>query len=357
MLKGYDDIKQHEKKLKHVNNIIRDIALKNPNITPITTKDYELFEEFFAKEEKHTYGNSWIYITQGAFGVGPENLGYKYYDGKNLCALAIYPKIEQPDITMIHWIRPMGENILSIIVDLAEKIKQEYGVYFYVKKLFPNQYEFLLRYGFGSINNFPWHSSAHSEDDTYPELIYDRKKIMQYLAHPTNATQLGRTLKEVKRFKRENKVEVIEDKFTEHAWNIVNTYFRSRKNFSDKLNVSSSLDYYNMIFSDYIKNKNLKKMILLVNDEPVGFYALMHDKKFDVISIYSYITLRQHYKYLTDLLKLHVFETENARYINSGGSEDEGIHNFKKKYLPSCENKMYWATNYSTKGGNEFQTN
>ncbi len=101
-----------------------------------------------------------------------------------------------------------------------------------------------------------------------------------------------------------------------------------------------------MIYFDKSGRQNIEKRILLVNDQPVGFYAILRDLKFDVANIYSYITLREHYKYLTDLLKLHVLETEKTKYINVGGSEDIGIYNFKQKYMPVNENIMLWATNY-----------
>ncbi|MHA1492049.1 MAG: hypothetical protein ACTSRI_20655 [Promethearchaeota archaeon] len=344
---SFDDIMQYDKKLEKVNGIMQKIAQDNEYITPIVPSDYGLFEAFFDKEERHTYGNSWLYVTQGAYGIGPEKLGYKYYDGKNLCTLALYPKIEQPNTIMLYWIRPLGETMLSVIVDLAEKIKQKYGVCSYVKKLFPDQYEFLLKNGFKSAFEFPWHSTAPLEDDTYPELIYDRIGTLDALSNPTNRTQLGRTLKEIRKFKCDNKVEITSNDFETRAWNVANTYFTTHNSISNKPNLSSSFDYYNMIHVDHSCHPDIEKKILLVNEKPVGFYIMMRNAKFNVTSIYSYITLRQHYKYLTDLLKLFVLETENTKYINSGGSEDIGIYAFKQKYLPVRENIMCWTTNYS----------
>jgi hypothetical protein len=345
VLTGCDDLKQYKKKLEHVNNIIRDIASKNPNITPITAKNYVLFEEFFAKEEKHTYGNSWIYVTQGTFGIGPENLGYKYYDGKNLCAIAIYPKIEQPDIIMLYWIRPMGENILSIIVELSEKIKQEYDVCSYVKKLFPEQYEFLLQHGFRSAKYFPWHSSAHSEDDTYPELIYDTKLTKQAIITSSRRSNLGSTLRNVEVLIRNNNIEMCEGNLQQQAWDIVNNYFLNYKEFASKPNISTPYDYYNMIFRDF-NNDNIERKIILVNGEPSGFVVLRRDKESNFTVPYCSIMLRQRYKRLADYYFIDLFKNESMKYINAGGSEDEGMHNFKQKYFPVQENLMCWATNY-----------
>jgi len=345
VLKG-NELKQHKEKLERVNNIIRDIASKTPNITPIVPADQTLFEEFFTKEERHTYGNSWLYITQSAFGIGSEDLGYKYYDGKNLCALSIHPKIEQPDIIMLYWIRPMGEEILPIIIDLAEKIKQKYNVYSYVKKLFSDQYEFLLQHGFRSTTEFPWHSTTHSEDDTYPELIFDREKTKAAIFDSPKRSRLGRILREVRKLGRDNTIEITSVDFQKHAWEIVNHYFTKYSEFASKINISSPFDYYNMIFLDDSRNDNIEKKIMVVNDNPVGFYVLMHDDRMDTTNLYSCITLRQQYKYLTDYFFINMFDTGKTKYINIGGSEDEGIHIFKSKYQPIKEDIMYWATNY-----------
>ena len=60
-----------EKELKQANNIIKEIAAENEYITPISPADHVLFEGMFDKEDQHTYGNSWIYVTQGTYGIGP----------------------------------------------------------------------------------------------------------------------------------------------------------------------------------------------------------------------------------------------------------------------------------------------
>lgn len=335
-------------KLKKSNEIIAAIADSEKCITPVVPEDYRLFEAFFAKEDRHTYGNSWIYVTQSTYGIGPHNLGYKYYDGENLCMLSIFPKIENPNIIVMYWIRPLGENILTIITEYAERIKQRYGICCYVKKIFPDQYEFLLKHGFKSVREFPWHSSAHSEDDTYPELIYEREKTLKAIENSTKRNRLGSVVRGVSKLKCENKIDITANNFKEYAWKITNDYFLEYSNLTNKPNLSNPFDYYNMIFhhSDSTQNTEVDKKIIFVNDEPVGFYVLMKDLKINTTSIYSYITLRQYYKYLTDLLNLSIFTSEKTKYINGGGSEDKGIWEFKEKYAPIKENMMYWATNY-----------
>lgn len=343
-----DLLQQYDKKLEKVNSIIQKIAAETKNITPMLPADYALFDEFFDKEERHTYGNSWIYVTQGTYGIGPEKLGYKYHDGENLCTMAIFPKLEQPDIIMLYWIRPLGPGMMPIIAKLAEEIKQKYGICSYVKKLFPDQYEYLLQHGFRSAKEFPWHSSAHSEDDTYPELIFDREKTCEAIAEAVSRSKLGNTFRKTLKLARENIIETTCDDFQESAWQIVNTYFRRHGEFARGINISTPFDYYNIIFQNLSRKKNnVTKQIVLVNKAPAGFYALEQNKNFNYTCLFASIMLRQDYKYLMDHFFISMLNNETTQFINVGGSEDEGLHAFKNKFKPLKQKIMFWATNYS----------
>ncbi|MBN2689175.1 MAG: hypothetical protein JXR42_01005 [Gammaproteobacteria bacterium] len=335
----------YKKKLQKANDLIERIAADYPEITPITKQDVSLFQDFFAKEARHTYGNSWIYVTQGTFGIGPENLGYKYYDGENLCALAVFPKIEQPEILMMYWIRPVGSSMIPIIAELAEEIKQKYKLCSYVKKIFPDQYEYLLKHGFQSAKNFPWHSSAHSEDDTYPELIYDREQTLRLIDSPEGSRQLRRIAKDVDRVFNKYNVKVSADNFVEDAWFIARRYFDFIGGTLNKINLSSAFDYHSMLFSRKVGDV-AQNGIAYFDGEPVGFYVADSDVEHSVTSIYAHIGLRYKYKYIVDCMHLHVFRVSKTKFINAGGSEDSGILAFKNKYAPRKENKMLWATNY-----------
>ena len=118
------------KELKKANEILLSISKRNKNITPITPQDYDLFNEFFSNEP-HTYGNSWSYIIQGMHGLGDNNLGYKYFDGKNLSAISIHPKIEHPEQLAMYFVRPMGKGMMKIIAELGKKYKEEFELQIY----------------------------------------------------------------------------------------------------------------------------------------------------------------------------------------------------------------------------------
>lgn len=333
-----------ENKLKKSNEIILAIAETEKYISPVIPEDYQLFEDFFEKEERHTYGNSWVYVTQGVCGIGPQNLGYKYYDGQNLCMLGISPKIEPPHQIILYWIRPLGKEMPKIIVDYSQKIKKKYGISSYVKKLFSDQYELFLSHGFKSSQEFPWHSSSHAEDDTYPELILDVNSILTAIRIASKRSSLGRSFREITKLADRHHIAITEVDFESHAWSVAKLYFEDYV-LNRKKNFSCEWDYYNPIFQNP-KRTSLIRNLVQVDSVPMGFYIIDQQKRFETASLYSMIVLKNHYKYLPDYILLKIAERHGFKYINLGGSEDSGIHNFKLKYKPVTTQTMHWATNY-----------
>lgn len=326
--------------LNKANQLLNEISSKNPCFSPITLNDFPLFEKFFQKEP-HTYGNSWTYITQGMYGTGPYNLGYKYYDGKNLSAVTIYPKIEQPDINVFYWIRPMGPTVLDIIVDFSKKLLKK-NVPTYVKKIFKNQFIYLKTKGFNDVSQFPWHTTAPLEDDSFPEQIYDVKRTIELSKTLPRKKHLRKSVVRTIQLEKKNFIQITDQNFQNRAWQVSQAFFRLK--LIKKKFLSDENDYYNMIFSNPSRETLIKK-VFIVNNEPLGFY-LMEQQNNLYSSLYALIVLRNRLKYLSDFALLYIFRTTKTPFLNLGGSENEGIHNFKLKYYPQREQKMFWATNY-----------
>jgi hypothetical protein len=329
--------------LKKANLLIKEIASENSFFSPITLSDLPLFNKFF-KKEPHTYGNSWTYVTQGMYGLGANNLGYKYYDGKNLAAVAVYPKIDQPEINVFYWVRPMGPKILDIISLSAKNLLKKKGIPTYVKKIFKKQYQYLLKKGFKSTKSFPWHSTCPSEDDTYPELIFDVQKTLSLLSAPPRTSNIRKSYRKAVSIEKKNKVVINDVNFNRKAWKITKSFFSSEFIKKKKTNVSNEYDYYNPIFNNN-QRKSLIKNIFYVNDVPLGYYIAEKQNRL-YTSIYALIVLRDKIQYLTDYALFTLLKNCPTKYINIGGSEDEGIHNFKKKFKPSFQIEMCWATYY-----------
>ncbi len=325
--------------LKQANKLIEQIASDNEHITPVTLNDFELFQRFFEKEP-HTYGNSWTYVTQGVYGIGPDNLGYKYYDGENLSMVCVYPKIEDSETNVFYWIRPMGKDILDKIIAVSGEVKENFGLNIMVKKLFEDQYNHLLQNGFQSTSEFPWHSQVPSEDDTFPEQIVDVQKTLVLSKTISKKKHLRKSIVRVDQLKSNKNVEIFTDKNEEDMWNITKEFFHSDLIKSRELNLSTEYDYYNMIFSNPGRT-NLQRALIKVDGSPLGYFVL--EKLGDYSNLYALIILRDRIKYLVDFAMIYILDNLDTKYLNLGGSEEEGIHNFKQKYLPLSENKMYWC--------------
>ena len=326
--------------LSRANELMRALAKTNKYISPVTLDDFKLFNSFF-KKEPHSYGNSWVYITQGVYGIGPNNLGYKYYDGDNLSIIIMYPRLEEQDTIMTYWVRPMGPKITEKIVEVAKSIYELFDINSYVKKIYKSQFEELEKSGFISSDKHPWHSFSHAEDDTYPEMILDVSGSLEKTHTAGKKKNIKRSYKESIKFAKSNKIEVNEIDFKENAWKITNDFFRDRAKYQSKPNLSNPGDYFNPIYSNDM-NKALTRRLFWVNGEPKGYYLLekMNEK---YSSVYALISDRISYQYLNDFILIDILQNSPTPYINLGGSEDIGIHNFKKKYKPVEENQMYWA--------------
>lgn len=327
------------KNLVKANKLIEEIAKKDKRITPVTPKDLPLFQKFF-KKELHTYGNSWTYIAQCNFGVGPFGLGYKYYDGQNLSSFSIYPHMERSDILCIYWVRPMGPKILDIISNYSKYFLETQLIPTYVKKIFKDQFSYLQKKGFKDTSKFPWHKNYPSEDDSYPEIIIDVKATLENSAHR------GTIRNALKRYRSLNKIVEVKN-ITTHleqkkGWKVANEFFY-QDIFSLTENISTREDYYNVIFkSDYplhdlflIYQYGFARGIFDLNKLDNGYYAN-----------YMALMLREELKNLNEfsiIYTCNLLSKKGGKFLNMGGSETENLHKFKSKFAIASINKMYWA--------------
>jgi hypothetical protein len=326
--------------LQQANSLMEEIAKRNSNISPIEQNDINIFQEAFSKDG-NTYGNSWTYITQGVFGTGPSNLGYKYFDGKNISVMCVYPKLEDPSINVLYWIRPIGEGILDIISNVSQDVLNTYGLPSYVKKIFPIQQDYLKSKGFVSSEDFPWHTLSHAEDDTFPEQVIDTQLVREGLTSFGRRSGLRQSFRRSEKIRKGKSVEILSENFEKTAWEIARKFFEQQSIKSSRKNFSKAEDYYNPIFQNPDR-KGLLKRLALVDNSPAGFYVFEQQSE-DYSSLYAQLTLRDSFKDLPDFLFFNIFLNCPTRYVNLGGSEDIGIHEFKLKYRPVKEIPMKWA--------------
>lgn len=330
--------------LTRANELISQIASKYSEITPIVPEDFPLFQSFFAKEP-HTYGNSWTYVTQGMYGIGPNKLGYKYYDGKNLSAITVYPRVEDPNVQQLFWIRPMGTSVVNSIVSITKKIRSEFSIPVYIKKLCKPQYDQFLSHEFQDVSVFPWHSLYKKEDDTFPELIIDIQKTLETAKHRNEAERLGSAYRYFESYTESN--EVAHDSLGKHvveAKKMIEDFFAYSHLYTKMPVISDPFDYFAMIEGLSVHDTTVDRFFTY-KKTPVGFYFVEKQSETSA-SLYAQISLRDVSNHIVDYIMfdlLHRLNDQGIQQLNLGGSENENLHFFKQKFLPIKENQMYWV--------------
>jgi hypothetical protein len=329
--------------LKTANKLISDIALSNKNITPITLDDYDLFSRFF-KQEEHSYGNSWTYVTQGVYGIGPNNLGYKYYDGTNLSVVTFYPRHGNADDHIFYWIRPMGPTVMDAIANFAKELLANKGYPTYVKKIFKSQFDTLINYGFKDTSEFPWFEMAPMEDDTYPEQVLCVEDTLAAATTADRLSQIKRSYRYYKQYKKLGNVTL--DSLYHHrdnAFSVLDDFFTYQAS-RNKYNISKPQDYYNIVTNKIDCMECIENMIL--TDDGCAGFTFIEKQEQNFASQYATITLRKNFNHLSDFIIFHnLFELKEKgiKYLNLGGSESPELDKFKNKFKPAITQQMYWA--------------
>lgn len=324
------------------NKLMQILINKKLGFSKITPRDKALFNNYFSKE-KHCYGNSFNYITQGMYGIGKNNLGYKYQDKENLSAVCFYPRMGKEDEVLFYWIRPVGASIIKKIEKLSKYILDEFHTPIYVKKIFLKQYKELLLSGYTDTSNYPWYKKIYSEDDTFPEIILDCKKIID------NKKRNKQVQNSIKYYKRANeqvnikKITSLKDR-TE-AWEVVDKFFKQSIT-SLEHNISTKYDYYNLIFN--CKMRGYSMYLIKKGTQNLGLFDILKIND-DYYTSYCALMLRDKVANLNDFSVIYsckkILDT-GGKFLNLGGSETEGLNNFKLKFTFLKKYPMFWAVKY-----------
>lgn len=338
------------------NTLMAELAQLLPHVTPVIIDDIPLFQRFFALEREHgreNHGLGYSYLIQAMNRIGPlggPQLGYKYHDRDVLIPIVVYPRMGSLENLAVYFILPMSDDAnfgiqgLDQVINMTKQIREAgYKEPIYVKKVFTEQADYLRERGFQHISVLPWHSSAHSEDDTYPELIYNCQETLDLAQTSARQTRINREYRYLKNLQERLQVETSSERFNEAAWSVTTSFFESIRN-KKKTNLSDPADYYNMIFNNP-EREGLVREAVYVSGEPVAFYIMETQPGSEVTNYYAALALRNEYNYLGAINFFRMFESTEAQYGNLGGSEDIGLHRFKEKFKPVSERKMHWVVN------------
>lgn len=315
-------------------------------VSPITDKDKKLFRDMLAKNGKgsETYGNSYFYLGQAANGIGAEKMGLKYYDGDFLATLGIFNRASLGGGWHFHIINPVGKFEPGKILALAKSMLELSGNPVYVKKINPEKQMQLLKAGFSPIEQYPWHSQAIEEDDTFPEQILDIKKTINYAEGPGKCDLKDKYQRFLARYQDKLEIVDLSEKNTADAATIVKKFFDYLE--IKKLHISQPTDYDNIIFHPPLgKNgRSYFSKIVYINKKPVAFFAAESCTP-NTVGLYANISLYQEAPYLSEYLVVSICKLlkDKFEYLNLGGSETGGLFQFKDKFMPVKYQKMHWV--------------
>lgn len=306
---------------------LRDV--EDLGFRPIQYEDEKLFRNFFIKfKERKCYSSSWLYITQAARGIG--GLGYYFYHEDDfIVALGFH----QDHFVLIHPMGKFPKNFYQVIKSLYDLS----GKPIYLKKALEKE-----RFGINelivgtpleitSTDDYPWDEIERDDDDTFPEIIIYIPDILN------GEKKLKFTGKHMRNIRNKlNKWKNIEDEIeylTLSKKNKIKVIKMLIKHFGkDKINVRAYLNMINIL----IRNRNKKRYIHFVayhENQPIGFFAAEKLDKYSA-GLYASISLRT-CKGLAEKLHMEMFKRLNERrikFLNLGGSEIEGLYNFKLKF-------------------------
>lgn len=322
-----------------------------PLVTPIAPADRQLYREFSASDNRIAcYGNGWTYVTQACRGFG---LGMKYFDGDMLCSFGYHRG---------HYVlvRPLGV-LDGRIIDLLDVLRQVSGRPVYLKKLAGEEVATLQAMAtFGNVSEYPWDASAPADDDTYPEVILDAALSFDRLAPvpewweqvPSAWTAVDGRIEEGRRHLKKVRQRIRRFHRDTTSCRIIpytaNLAGEARAFLAAYFGPDRPRDveaYENMLtYVPAEEERNSFFCFVAYVSEGLLPSAFVYAEQLDQASagIYAAIASRNHYGlayYLyTELFKQ--LKERGIRYVNLGGSEHEGLHQFKRRLAPVQECQM-----------------
>jgi hypothetical protein len=278
------------------------------------------------------YASSWLYFTQACRG-----------------ALAPYGTlIEQRDFVAGlgrhngHWVivRPRGHLSDDFLPILGQFVRATNARPFvFVKKAdssMRTQYADSARVnnvGVLGANTYRWDRNAPHDDDTFPEVVVSLPDLFKTL--PEGGRRLRRLRSKLRRFELQKvpiELSTVRDIGRDRVMDMLGFHFES-----DHSNVES---YVNMlkILSAPASQDTWGHFIPTIKGEPVGLFAY---DRIDGLSAGVYAAVAsKHYPGLGETMMLKLFEQmreEGVSFANLGGSETEGLRDYKRKFVAPDE--------------------
>jgi len=303
------------------------------NVTKITDKDRELFNQFYFKNKNSfDFSNSWFYAIQSTiFG------GYKYFDGESLIAFTT----KSPGETPFAIVQFLGENSEKKAFKLAKELIALSGKEVIFKNLTSKQFEIFAKLGCTDyVPGSGWNRNYKYDDDTFPEAIIKLEDLIPLKGRVHKILRYR-----LNSFYKENySVENYSKKYSKDADMVIEKWLAMIKGRykdylkEDKIILHSAQihrKFLELIDSGAAGNDFLAKLIF-VNGKPLAF-SIGYKLSDSAIGLYTNVTSNNSIKGISEAIIFELLKEANVRgykYANLGGSEFQSLLDYKKKFEP-----------------------
>ncbi len=321
-----ENLSPHNQKKSIISDIINSISSLLPgNLCSINENSEKLFYEYlkFSSIDRSAFSYNWPYVIQatrrqGFYYQHRHSIVYFYFR-KNASELQSYTLII---------INHLGNNSQTIACELSEAAKK-LNITTTIKNIDQNKIPSWNNLGFKETIE-PWSDYSFRDDNTFPEFVYDIKRLINLEFSPRTKTLINK-------IQKENKYDFIH-------------YNNSFKDTGFKLLEKNS---------EYLENKGVdfKKEVILAHefvfDENIRnkiVFAILEDGKLVAISFLTHVEDNLFFNAIinenkSNLMRfllwksvIHYCENlEEARrplYLALQGSENEGQNKWKNFFYP-----------------------
>ncbi len=318
-------------------------------ISPINKADLIIIKNLRTSDPEGSYADSWAYFTQAAH---MEELDYryglKYCDGTNFLVMGVFDRPANSDKRPhVHIIRPSVKCDPKLLLDLAKKATKFSGTPTYITKISINQFRELSLYGMEEVSDYPWHDSAPLEDDSFPEHIVILENIYKAV-YEDAPNELQRKYNKIsKKLSTNYKIVNYSEVYLNAAHNIVIEFFSDQ--YPSHQIISTPSDYINMLEMFNDEKAEIYSKLIFCDNDPVGLFIAEKTSHIDTVGIYANLVLYKKAQSLSEFMLVHFLlelYKKEYKYANLGGSEQEGLHDFKKKFTKDnkgFEHTMTWC--------------
>lgn len=324
-------------------------------IKPLTPTAWQAAAKLFDSKATPDYADTWTYLTQAANGYDLElsPTGYCAKSTRAFCVAGIFARPFSGKLA-VHLINPAGPRAAALVTKLCAEVRAVSNCAIYVKKADAELiHELEEAGGFSWSESMAWHSQAPQEDDTFPELLLEVDRSLALFetgrlnqARDKYARFLSRTRT------REVAWYPLTQKRYAEARAVVDRFFDFKA--EEHIDISKPCDYENMFLnsSESWNSEGVVRQICCIDGKAAALLVMERIGKSSALGLYCNLALYQDHKYISEFVihrALKVARERGFRYLNVGGSESEGLHAFKMKFLPVDKEERKWLV-YSREG-------